>query len=44
MAGAEDEQADRYVWLVQHGEAEPKTIDPERPLTAAGKASSSIPV
>ncbi len=39
MAAAENEQADRYVYLVQHGEAEAKTTNPERPLTADGKAS-----
>jgi phosphohistidine phosphatase len=27
----------RFVYLVQHGEAQPKTKDPERPLTEAGR-------
>jgi len=28
---------ERFVYLVQHGEAKPKQEDPERPLTEAGK-------
>ncbi|MCM8596151.1 phosphohistidine phosphatase SixA [Accumulibacter sp.] len=27
------------LYLVQHGEAVPETVDPERPLTAAGRSS-----
>jgi phosphohistidine phosphatase len=32
-----DQQPERFVYLVQHGQAEPKDKDPERPLTAEGR-------
>ncbi len=31
------DQTERFVYLVQHGEAEPKARDPERPLTEGGR-------
>jgi phosphohistidine phosphatase len=37
MAGSDDEPTPRFVYLVQHGESEPKTRDAQRPLTAAGR-------
>lgn len=37
MASAETGAQERFVYLVQHGEAKPKEEDPERPLTRAGK-------
>ena len=30
----------RWVYLVQHGEAQPKSQDPDRPLTPAGRQAS----
>jgi phosphohistidine phosphatase len=37
MADSRTDQADRFIYLVQHGQAEPKTVDPDRPLTKAGR-------
>jgi phosphohistidine phosphatase len=39
MANDPIDPAGRLVYLVQHGEAEPKTVDPQRPLTASGRAT-----
>ncbi len=37
MADKPTAQADRFVYLVQHGEAKPKDEDPDRSLTDQGK-------
>lgn len=37
--GGGDENAERLVYLVQHGQAKSKDEDPERPLTDAGRRS-----
>ena len=37
MTDGNAEQGERFVYLVQHGQAEPKDKDPERPLTAEGR-------
>jgi phosphohistidine phosphatase len=39
MADPQAEQTERFVWLVQHGQAEPKEENPDRPLTAEGRAT-----
>lgn len=37
MPGPATGHVDRSVYLVQHGEAEPETRDPDRPLTETGR-------
>ena len=37
MADQQPDPTERFVWLVQHGQAEPKETNPERPLTAEGR-------
>ncbi len=37
MADSGIERTTRWVYLLQHGEAQPKSRDPQRPLTPAGR-------
>ncbi len=39
MADQQSQPTERFVWLVQHGPAEPKEKNPDRPLTAEGRAT-----
>ena len=39
MADQQPQQTERFVYLIQHGQAEPKETNPERPLTAEGRAT-----
>ena len=40
MASPGDQRAQKLLYLVQHGEAEPKSADPRRPLTSSGKETA----
>ncbi len=37
MVDPVNEQTDMLIWLVQHGQCEPKSRDPQRPMSAAGR-------
>ena len=37
MADQQPDPTERFVYLAQHGQAEPKETNPERPLTAEGR-------
>ncbi len=39
MGSPETERSDRWVYLVRHGAAKSKAQDPQRPLTAEGRAA-----